>query len=104
MPARGSASLNVRILFRGEPIDTTALPNHSFLAGFSGTWSKNMDIIKATINACKNPVSTVFGINTNLTARATNIAPNQETQIRIDTIDTTIVPVLFQIKFAFNPC
>jgi hypothetical protein len=49
-------------------------------------------------------VSSIFGINTNLTARATTVAQNQETQIRIDTIDTTIGPVLFQIKFAFNPC
>ncbi|MHC5833243.1 MAG: hypothetical protein ACYT04_98965, partial [Nostoc sp.] len=75
-----------------------------FGPGFSNVWSKNVGITLGTINACKNPVSSIFGINSNLTARARAIPANQQTQIRIDTIDTTIGPVLFQIKFAFNPC
>ncbi|MCC5663458.1 DUF4360 domain-containing protein [Nostoc sp. CHAB 5784] len=107
VPARGSANLNVRILFQGQIVPTNNNPNATFNPGFSDVWSKNVGIVLGTINACKNPVSSIFGINTNLTARATNVSTKPEgleTQIRIDTIDTTIGPVLFRIKFAFNPC
>ncbi|BBD69109.1 hypothetical protein NIES4072_35620 [Nostoc commune NIES-4072] len=104
VPKGGSADLNVRILFQGQIVPTNNDPNRRFNSPFSDVWDKNVGITLGTINACKNPVSSVFGINTNLTARATTVAQNQETQIRIDTIDTTIGPVLFQIKFAFNPC
>ncbi|MEH2391627.1 MAG: DUF4360 domain-containing protein [Nostoc sp.] len=104
VPQAGSADLNVKILFQGEQIPTNNNPNATFKTGFSDVWSKDVGIILGTINACKNPVSSIFGINTNLTARARGIPVGQETQIRIDTIDTTIGPVLFQIKFAFTPC
>ncbi|MEH1939967.1 MAG: DUF4360 domain-containing protein [Nostoc sp.] len=100
----GSADLNVKILFQGQQIPTDNNPNATFKAGFSDVWSKDVAITLGTINACAKPVSSVFGINSTLTARGKDIPPNQETQIRIDTIDTTIGPVLFQIKFAFNPC
>ncbi|MCC5607847.1 DUF4360 domain-containing protein [Nostoc sp. CHAB 5834] len=104
VPTGGSANLNVRILFQGQIVPTNNNPNATFNAGFSDVWDKNVGITLGTINACRRPVSSIFGINTNLTARATTVAANQETQIRIDTIDTTIGPVLFKIKFAFNPC
>ncbi|MDF5736715.1 DUF4360 domain-containing protein [Nostoc sp. S13] len=108
VPPGGSANLNVRILFQGQIVPTNNNPNATFSPGFSDVWSKDVGIVLGTINACKNPVSSTFGINTNLTARSPkNIPANQpqlETQIRIDTIDTTIGHVLYQIKFAFNPC
>ncbi|AUB37893.1 putative secreted protein [Nostoc flagelliforme CCNUN1] len=104
VPTGGSADLNVIISFQNADVTTINNPNQTFTAGFSNTWSKNIDIIAKTINACNNPVSSVFGINTNLTARATSVPANRETQIRIDTIDTTIGPVLFQIQFKFNRC
>ncbi|MHC5938823.1 DUF4360 domain-containing protein [Nostoc sp.] len=104
VPQGGSADLNVRITFDGQQLPTINNPNATFGPGFSDVWSKNVGITLGTINACKNPVSSIFGINSNLTARARGIPANQQTQIRIDTIDTTIGPVLFQIKFAFNPC
>ncbi|MDZ8226669.1 DUF4360 domain-containing protein [Nostoc sp. ChiVER01] len=104
VPKGGNANLNVRVLFQGQMVPTNNNPNATFNSGFSDVWNKNVGITLGTINACKKPVSSIFGINTNLTARATNIPVNQETQIRIDTIDTTIGPVLFQIKFAFTPC
>ncbi|QFS45195.1 DUF4360 domain-containing protein [Nostoc sphaeroides] len=104
VPTRGSADLNVKILFQGKEVPTTDNPNQKFNAGFSDVWAKDVGIVLNTINACRNPVSSVFGINSTLIARGTNIPRNQETQIRIDTIDTTIGPVLFQIKFDFNPC
>ncbi|MCL6749797.1 DUF4360 domain-containing protein [Nostoc sp. CCCryo 231-06] len=104
VPKGGSANLNVRILFQGQIVPTNNNPNATFNPGFSDVWDKNVGITLGTINACKKPVNSTFGINTNLTARATTVAQNQETQIRIDTIDTTIGPVLFKIKFAFNPC
>jgi len=104
VPKGGNANLNVRILFQGQIVPTNNNPNATFNAGFSDLWNKNVGITLGTINACKKPVSSIFGINTNLIARATNVDVNKETQIRIDTIDTRIGPVLFQIKFAFTPC
>ncbi|MEH2359957.1 DUF4360 domain-containing protein [Nostoc sp.] len=104
VPQGGSADLNVRITFQGQEVPTIDNPNATFGPGFSDVWSKDVGIVLGTINACAEPVSSIFGINSNLTARARSIPVNQETQIRIDTIDTTIGPVLFQIKFAFNPC
>ena len=104
VPTGGSADLNVRIIFQGKNVPTTTDPNATFSPGFSGVWEKNVGISLGTINACANPVSSVFGINTNLTARAKDVAEKQETQIRVDTIDTAIGPVIYQIKFAFNPC
>jgi hypothetical protein len=97
----------VKILFpgRGREVPTDVNPNRTFPAGFSDVWSEHGGgIVLHTINAYRRPVSSVFGINSTLTARATNIPRGQETQIRIDPIDTTIGPVLFQIKFDFNPC
>ena len=104
VPQAGSADLNVKILFEGQELPTIDDPNARFGPGFSATWSKDVGIVLGTINACKNPVSSIFGINTNLTARARDIPANQQTKIRIDKIDTAIGSVLFQIKFAFNPC
>ncbi|AUB37895.1 Protein of unknown function DUF4360 [Nostoc flagelliforme CCNUN1] len=104
VPTGGSADLIVRIFFQGREVPTDVNPNQRFLAGFSDVYNKFVPITLNSINACRNPVSSVFGINSTLTARATNIPQGQETQVRIDTIDTTIGPVLFQIKFDFNPC
>ncbi|MEH2391626.1 MAG: DUF4360 domain-containing protein [Nostoc sp.] len=104
VPQAGSADLNVKILFQGQEVPTSNNPNATFKPAFSDVWSKDVGITLGTINACKNPVSSIFGINSILTARAKGIPVGQETQIRIDTIDTTIGPVLFQIKFDFNPC
>ena len=104
VPTGGSADLNVKIFFQGRQVPTIDNPNQSFPANFSDVWSKDVGIVLNSINACKNPVSSVFGINSTLTARGTNIPSGQETQIRIDTIDTTIGEVLFQVKFEFNPC
>ncbi|MEH1905164.1 MAG: DUF4360 domain-containing protein [Nostoc sp.] len=108
VPNKASADLNVKILFQGQEVTTNDDPNATFGPGFSDVWSKDVGVVLGTINACKKPVSSIFGINTTLTARAPkNIPANQpqlETQIRIDTIDTTIGSVLFQIKFDFNPC
>jgi endonuclease YncB( thermonuclease family) len=105
VPRGGSADLSVKILFQGREVPTTDNLNQTFRAGFSDVWSKHGGgIVLNTINACRRPVSSVFGINTNLTARATNIPPGQETQIRIEPIDTAIGEILFQIKFEFNPC
>ncbi|MCC5601093.1 DUF4360 domain-containing protein [Nostoc favosum] len=104
VPQAGSADLNVKILFEGQELPTIDDSNATFGPGFSATWSKDVGIVLGTINACKNPVSSTFGINSTLTARARDIPANQETKIRINKIDTEIGPVLFQIKFAFNPC
>jgi hypothetical protein len=104
VPQGGSADLNVKVLFQGKHVATDNDPNASFQPGFSSTWEKNIGITLGTINACAKPISSVFGINSNLIARAKKVAKDQATQIRIDTVDTTIGPVIYQIKFAFNPC
>ncbi|MBW4425150.1 MAG: DUF4360 domain-containing protein [Nostoc desertorum CM1-VF14] len=104
VPTGGSADLNVRILFQGREVPTTDNPNRTFRAGFSDVYDKFVPITLNSINACRNPVSSVFGINSTLTANARNIPTGQETVVRIDPIETTIGDVLFQIKFEVNPC
>ncbi|MHC5721467.1 MAG: DUF4360 domain-containing protein, partial [Nostoc sp.] len=68
VPQGGSADLNVRITFAGQEVPTNNNPNATFGSGFSDVWSKNVGITLGTINACKNPVNSIFGINSNLTA------------------------------------
>jgi Domain of unknown function (DUF4360) len=104
VPEGGSADLKVRTIFQGKNVPTSNDPNAKFEPGFSDTWEKDVVITPDAINACDRPASSIFGINTILIARARNVAANQETQIRVDPIDTTIGPVIFQIKFAFDPC
>ena len=101
VPQGGSSNLNVKLLFQGK---TVAQDSSDFTPEFSSTWEKNVPITLATINACAKPVNSTFGINTTLTSRAKSVSQGQETQLRVDTIDTTVGPVLYQIKFAFNPC
>ncbi len=97
VPNGGSADLNVKILFQGREVATTNNPSRTFPTGFLDVWSKDVGLVLNSINACKNPVSSVFGINSALalTRRVTNIPLGQQAQIRIDTID---------INFAFNAC
>ncbi|MCC5656554.1 DUF4360 domain-containing protein [Nostoc sp. XA010] len=97
VPNGGSADLNVKILFQGREVATTNNPSRTFPAGFLDVWSKDLGLVLNPINACKNPVSSVFGINSALalTPRVTNIPLGQQTKIRIDTLDITL---------AFNPC
>jgi hypothetical protein len=106
VPTGGSAEAIVKVLSQGKEVPTSREfdPIHRFRGGFSDAVSKHVDIRSGTINACSRPVNSVFGINSSLTLRATNVPRGQEAQIRIGTIDTTIGEVLFQIKFAFNPC
>ncbi|MBD2447961.1 DUF4360 domain-containing protein [Nostoc sp. FACHB-152] len=103
VPDKGSAEVNVRLLFQGRNIVIPNL-NETFAAGTSKVWTKEVQLDLAPINACNKPVSSIFGINTSLTARARNVAANQETQIRVDTIDTGLGPVLYRIKFAYFAC
>jgi hypothetical protein len=101
IPSGGSGALNVKVLFQGQDI---ASDNTNFAAGFSSAFERNVNVTLGTINACKNPVASVFGVNTNITARAKNIGAGEETQVRIDTIDASFGPVLYRIKFLFHPC
>ncbi|MCL6749794.1 DUF4360 domain-containing protein [Nostoc sp. CCCryo 231-06] len=106
VPTGGKADVRVKLVFPGQAVPPDVNPNRTFGPGFSDVWSEHGgSIVVHTIDACRRPVSSVFSINTNLTARATNIPTRQEAQIRIDPIDTTTIgDVLFQIKFDFNPC
>jgi Domain of unknown function (DUF4360) len=104
VPQGGSADLDVKILFEGKNVPTSNDLNAKFEPGFSDTWEKDVGIVLSSTSACSKPVSSIFGVNLTLTARAEKVAANQETQIRFDTIDTEIGDVLFQIKFAFAPC
>jgi hypothetical protein len=96
VPKGGAADLKVRIIFQGKNVPTGNDPNATFSPGFSGVWEKNVAITPDAINACAKPVSSVFGINTNLIARARNVAVGQQTLIRIDKG--------YKIKFTFSPC
>jgi len=97
VPKGGSADLKVILVFQGKNVPNSSNdPNANFQPGFSYRWQKNVAITPDAINACVNPVNSVFGINTNLIARATNVAGGQQTQIRIDQG--------YQIKFSFSRC
>lgn len=96
VPRGGSADLNVRIIFQGQEVPTTNSPDVNFPSGFSNTWLKNVTTTSDAIDACNGAVSSVFGINTNLIARATNVAAGQQTRIRIDDG--------YRIRFAFTRC
>ena len=104
VPKGGRADVAVRLALLGKII---AISNQSFASGFSDTFSKDVAVVSDTINACNNPVNSVFNIYSSLTARANNLPATSaglRTQISIDTIDTSIGTVLFKIKFAFLPC
>jgi len=104
VPPGGSAELAVRITFEGRNVPTVNNPNMNFTPGFSDQWSKDVGVTLGAINACNRPVSSIFGINTNIIARARGAASGQETQISVDTIDSTFGPVLYRIQFAFLRC
>ncbi|MHC5731144.1 MAG: DUF4360 domain-containing protein, partial [Nostoc sp.] len=70
VPQGGSADLNVKITFEGQEVPTINNPKTTFSSGFSDVWSKDVGIVLGTINACDKPVSSIFGINSTLTARA----------------------------------
>lgn len=92
VPPGGSSNLNVKLLFQGRVI---AKDNLNFSPGFSNTWEKNLPVTLGTINACTQPVQSVFGINTSLTSRAKNVPAGQATQLRVENMN-------YQIKF--NRC
>ncbi|MBN3950780.1 MAG: DUF4360 domain-containing protein [Nostoc sp. NMS7] len=97
VPKGGSADLKVTLVFQGKNVPNSSNdPNANFPSGFSNGWVKNVAITPDAINACANPVNSVFGINTTLIARARDVAAGQQTKILIDRG--------YQIKFTFTPC
>jgi len=92
VPPGGSSNLNVKLLFQGRVI---AKDNLNFSPGFSNTWEQNLPVTLGTINACTQPVQSVFGINTSLTSRAKNVRAGGATQVRVENMN-------YQIKF--NRC
>jgi hypothetical protein len=96
VPQGGSAALRVRAVFQGKVIPSGNNLNANFASGSSGGWLKDVAITADTIDACANPVNSVFGINTNLIARARNVPAGQQTQIRIDRG--------YRIRFTVTPC
>ena len=95
VPQGGSAGLRVIPVFQGKVISSDLL-NANFGAGFSNGWLKDVAITGDTINTCANPVSSVFGVNTTLIARATNVAAGQQTKIGFNGI--------YRIRFNLTPC
>ncbi|MCC5643110.1 DUF4360 domain-containing protein [Nostoc sp. CHAB 5824] len=96
VPQGGSAALRVRPVFQGKVIPSRNDLNANFPSGSSGGWVKDVAITGDTIDACANPVNSVFGINTTLIARATNVAVGQRTQIGFNGI--------YRIRFTFTRC
>lgn len=96
VPQGGSAALRVRPVFQGKVIPSTNDLNANFPSGSSGGWVKDVAITGNTVDACANPVNSVFGINTTLIARATNVAVGQRTQIGFNGIH--------RIRFTFTRC
>ncbi|MEH2243906.1 DUF4360 domain-containing protein [Nostoc sp.] len=97
VPNGGSADLKVRLVFQGKDVPNSSNdPNANFPSGFLNGWVKNVAIIPDAIDACANPVNSVFGINTNLIARARDAAAGQQTKI--------LIAQGYQIKFIFTRC
>ncbi|MBN3896405.1 MAG: DUF4360 domain-containing protein [Nostoc sp. NOS(2021)] len=97
VPKGGSADLKVTLVFQGKNVPNSSNdPNANFPSGFSNGWVKNVAITPDAIDACANPVNSVFGINTNLIARARDVAARQQTKI--------LIAQGYQIKFTFTRC
>jgi hypothetical protein len=96
VPQGGTAALRVRPVFQGRVIPSSSDLNANFSSGSSGGWLKDVAITGDTVDACANPVNSVFGINTTLIARATNVAAGQRTQIGFNGI--------YRIRFNLTPC
>ncbi|MEH2326319.1 MAG: DUF4360 domain-containing protein [Nostoc sp.] len=97
VPQSGSAALRVRGVFQGKNIlNSSNNLDADFSSGFSNGWLKDVSVTGDTINACANPVNSVFGINTTLIARATNVAGGQRTQIGFNGT--------YRIRFNLIPC
>lgn len=97
VPKGGSADLKVRLVFQGKDVPNSSNdPNANFPSGFLNGWVKNVAITPDAIDACANPVNSVFGINTNLIARARDAAAGQQTKI--------LIAQGYQIKFIFTRC
>ena len=76
----------------------------SFSSGFSNNFSYYFPLVAESINGCRAPKVTTLGLNTSLTARATNIPDNQLTQVVLDTVDIQTQSPVLQIKFRYLPC
>ncbi|MDZ8226672.1 DUF4360 domain-containing protein [Nostoc sp. ChiVER01] len=96
VPQGGTAALRVTPVFQGKVIPSRNDLNANFASGSSVGWLKDVAITGDTVDACANRVSSVFGINTNLIARATNVAAGQQTQIGFNGI--------YRIRFNLTPC
>ncbi|MEH2320889.1 DUF4360 domain-containing protein [Nostoc sp.] len=97
VPKGGSADLKVTLVFQGKNVPNSSNdPNANFPSGFSNGWVKNVAITPDAIDACANPVNSVFGINTNLIARARDASAGQQTKI--------LIGQSYQIKFTFTRC
>ncbi|MEH2413280.1 DUF4360 domain-containing protein [Nostoc sp.] len=97
VPKGGSADLKVTLVFQGKNVPNSSNdPNANFPSGFSNGWVKNVAITPDAIDACANPVNSVFGINTNLIARARDASAGQQTKI--------LIAQGYQIKFTFTRC
>ena len=96
VPQGGTAALRVTPVFQGKVIPSRDDLNTNFSSGSSVGWLKDVAITGDTLNTCANPVNSVFGINTTLIARATNVAAGQRTQIGFNGI--------YRIRFNLTPC
>ncbi|WP_375511500.1 DUF4360 domain-containing protein [uncultured Nostoc sp.] len=96
VPQGGTAALRVRPVFQGKLIPSKNDLNINFPSGSSGGWLKDEAITGDTVDACANPVSSVFGINTTLIARATNVPAGQQTLIGFNGV--------YRIRFNLTPC
>ncbi|WP_196526252.1 DUF4360 domain-containing protein [Nostoc commune] len=96
VPQGGSAALRVRPVFQGINVPSSNDLNANFPSGSSGGWLKDIAITPDTLDTCANRVNSVFGINTTLIARATNVAAGQRTQIGFNGV--------YRIRFNLTPC
>ncbi|WP_143589386.1 MULTISPECIES: DUF4360 domain-containing protein [Cyanophyceae] len=75
----------------------------NFGPGFQSDFERNVDIALSAVNACTRPVTTNFGINTNISAWGPR-SGDEVTSMGIDTVDVTLEDVIYRIEFGFIPC
>lgn len=86
---------------RNVKIDQFNFPNRNYPANYTGVWDRSIDVDLAAFNACKTSKSSVFGLNTSLTANARN---SQTVRVGVDTTDLTVGQPIYRIRFALKAC
>lgn len=99
----GNANVTTFARFGGPnvKIDQFHFPNSRYGPKFTGAWDRSIDVNLGTFNACRAPRSSIFGLNTSLTANARS---SQTIRVGVDTTDITVSKPIYRVRFLFTRC